>query len=215
MRRLRRSPLIRELVREITVSRSDLIQPIFVDEGISSDSPIPSMPGQMRFSSPSLVNEMTRLRSRGVRSTIIFGIPRAKNPQGTAASDPKGVVQNAVEELKNEFGDEIVVFTDVCLCQYTDHGHCGIVRDGIIQNDETLKRLAEVAVSHATAGAEVVAPSAMIDGQVKEIRTSLDHSGKRHSHPPSLEIVVLTRWTIPILKKRLERLDLTYPKEPI
>ncbi len=177
MRRLRRTPLIRELVREVVVNRSDLIQPLFVDEDLSIDTPIPSMPGQKRLASSSLHRELTGLENHGIKSTILFGIPRAKDPQGLSASDSKGIVQKAVEDLKDDFGDRLIVFTDVCMCQYTDHGHCGVVRDGIIQNDETLKRLGEIAVSHARAGADAVAPSAMIDGQVREIRTALDDAG--------------------------------------
>jgi porphobilinogen synthase len=177
MRRLRRTPLIRELVREVVVNRSDLIQPLFVDEGLSSDTPIPSMPGQKRLASSSLHRELASLQDRGIVSTMLFGIPRAKDSLGLSASDPKGVVQKSVESLKDEFGDKLIVFTDVCMCQYTDHGHCGIVRDGIIENDETLKRLAKIAVSHAQAGADIVAPSAMIDGQVREIRSALDDAG--------------------------------------
>jgi len=169
--------LIRELVREVVVNRSNLIQPLFVDEGLSADTPIPSMPGQKRLASSSLNRELASLQGRGVESMMLFGIPRAKDPRGLSASDPKGVVQKSVESLKDEFGDNLIVFTDVCMCQYTDHGHCGIVRDGIIENDETLKRLAEIAVSHAQAGADIVAPSAMIDGQVREIRTALDEAG--------------------------------------
>ena len=169
--------MIRELVREVVVHRSDLIQPLFVDEGLSADAPIPSMPGQKRLASSSLHRELANLQDRGVRSMMLFGIPRTKDPLGLSASDPKGVVQKSVESLKDQFGDNLIVFTDVCMCQYTDHGHCGIVRDGIIENDETLKRLAEIAVSHAQAGADIVAPSAMIDGQVREIRTALDEAG--------------------------------------
>ena len=169
--------MIRDLVREVVVNRSDLIQPLFVDEGLSADTPIPSMPGQKRLASSSLHRELANLQDRGVRSMMLFGIPRTKDPLGLSASDPKGVVQKSVESLKDEFGDKLIVFTDVCMCQYTDHGHCGIVRDSIIENDETLKRLAEIAVSHAQAGADIVAPSAMIDGQVREIRTALDEAG--------------------------------------
>ena len=169
--------MIRDLVREVVVNRSDLIQPLFVDEGLSADAPIPSMPGQKRLASSSLHRELANLQDRGVRSMMLFGIPRTKDPLGLSASDPKGVVQKSVESLKDEFGDKLIVFTDVCMCQYTDHGHCGIVRDGVIENDETLKRLAEIAVSHAQAGADIVAPSAMIDGQVREIRTALDEAG--------------------------------------
>ena len=169
--------MIRELVREVVVHRSDLIQPLFVDEGLSADTPIPSMPGQKRLASSSLHKELASLQDRGVGSMMLFGIPRTKDPLGLSASDPKGVVQKSVESLKDEFGDNLIVFTDVCMCQYANHGHCGIVRDGIIENDETLKRLAEIAVSHAQAGADIVAPSAMIDGQVREIRTALDDAG--------------------------------------
>jgi len=135
------------------------------------------MPGQKRLASSSLHKELASLQDHGVGSMMLFGIPRTKDPLGLSASDPKGVVQKSVESLKDEFGDNLIVFTDVCMCQYTDHGHCGIVRDGIIENDETLKRLAEIAVSHAQAGADIVAPSAMIDGQVREIRTALDEAG--------------------------------------
>jgi len=135
------------------------------------------MPGQKRLASSSLQRETSNLQDRGVRSIILFGIPRVKDDTGSSASDQNGVVQKALEETKDQFGDQVVVFTDVCMCQYTSHGHCGIVRDGIIENDETLKRLGEIAVSHARAGADAVAPSAMIDGQVKEVRTALDDAG--------------------------------------
>ena len=177
MRRLRRTPIIRELVREVAVSPSNLIQPLFVDENLSSDALIPSMPGQKRLTISSLQKEQATLVDHGVRSTILFGVPRVKDPQGLSASDPKGIVQRSIEMLKDDFGEKIIVFTDVCMCQYTDHGHCGIVRDGVIENDPTLDRLAEIAVSHAKAGADVVAPSAMADGQVAAIRASLDDAG--------------------------------------
>jgi porphobilinogen synthase len=177
MRRLRRTPLIRELVREVTVTKSDLIQPLFVEEGLSKNAPISSMPGQTRFSLSSLEKEALDLKDRGVRSVLLFGVPRLKDDDGSRAYDPEGIVQKTIQTLKEQLGDEIVVGTDVCLCQYTTHGHCGIVRDGLVENDETLKRLAETAVSHARAGADLVAPSAMIDGQVTAIREALDDSG--------------------------------------
>jgi porphobilinogen synthase len=177
MRRLRRTPLIRELVREVIVSKSDLIQPLFVEEGLSSNAPISSLPGQTRFSLSSVEKEAVALKERGVRSVLLFGIPSLKNDEGSSSYDPKGIVQRSIETLKDQLGDEIVVGTDVCLCQYTSHGHCGIIRDGVIENDETLKRLAETAVSHARAGADIVAPSAMIDGQVAAIRQALDDNG--------------------------------------
>src|SRR6266849_2953628 len=174
MRRLRRTPLIRELVREVRLDRSDLIQPIFVEEGLKTDAAILSMPGQRRQSPATVGREVTRLLDRGVKSVILFGIPTVKDENGSAAYDPGGVVQRTIQDLKDQYSDELVVFTDVCMCQYTSHGHCGLVSDGRIDNDETLPKLAEVAVSHARAGADIVAPSAMIDGQVKTIRQELD-----------------------------------------
>src|SRR5438132_4155122 len=177
MRRLRRTPLIRELVREVRLDRSDLIQPIFVEESLKTDAPITSMPGQRRQSPATVLREVARLVDERVKSIILFGIPTAKDEIGSAAYDPNGVVQKTIRDLKDQFGDELVVLTDVCLCQYTSHGHCGLVKDGRIDNDETLPKLAEVAVSHAHAGADMVAPSAMIDGQVKTIRDALDDNG--------------------------------------
>lgn len=177
MRRLRKTPLIRELVREIMVAKSDLIQPLFVEEGLSKSVPISTMPGQARFSLSSLNNEAMDLKDRGVRSVLLFGIPSRKDDHGSSASDQEGIVQRSIEGLKDELGDGIVIGTDVCLCQYTNHGHCGIIRDGIVENDATLKRLADTAVSHARAGADLVAPSAMIDGQVATIREALDDNG--------------------------------------
>jgi porphobilinogen synthase len=177
MRRLRRTPLIRELVREVSVTKSDLIQPLFVEEDLSKNAPISSMPGQTRFSLSSLEKEALDLKDRGVRSILLFGIPRLKDNDGSRAYDPEGIVQKSIQTLKEQLGDEIVVGTDVCLCQYTTLGHCGTVRDGLIENDETLKHLADTAVSHARAGADMVAPSAMIDGQVTTIREALDDNG--------------------------------------
>ncbi len=177
MRRLRRTPLIRELIREVTVSKSDLIQPLFVEEGLSKNAPIYSMPGQSRFSLSSLEKEALDLKDSGVRSVLLFGIPSHKDDDGSRASEPGGIVQQSIENLKEQLGDEIVVGTDVCLCQYTSHGHCGVVRDGVVENDETLKRLADIALSHARSGADLVAPSAMIDGQVAAIRETLDDNG--------------------------------------
>jgi porphobilinogen synthase len=177
MRRLRRTHLIRNLVREVAVSKSDLIQPLFVEEGLSKNVPISSMPGQARFSLSSLEKEAIDLKDRGVRSVLLFGIPRRKDDDGSSAYDSEGIVQKSIESLKERLGDEIVIGTDVCLCQYTSHGHCGIVKDGLVENDATLKRLADTAVSHARAGADIVAPSAMIDGQVAAIREALDDNG--------------------------------------
>src|SRR5467141_4571832 len=177
MRRLRRTALIRELVREVRLDRSDLIQPIFVEEDLKTEAPITSMPGQRRQAPGTVGREVGRLVEQEVKSVILFGIPRVKDEIGSAAYDPNGVVQRTIRDLKAQFGDELVVLTDVCMCQYTSHGHCGFVSDGRIDNDDTLPRLAEIAVSHARAGADMVAPSAMIDGQVKTIRHALDDNG--------------------------------------
>src|SRR5467141_5399476 len=133
MRRLRRTPLIRELVREVTVTKSNLIQPLFVEEDLSKNAPISSMPGQTRFSLSSLEKEALDLKDRGVRSVLLFGIPRLKNNDGSSAYEPEGIVQKSIESLKDQLGDEIVVGTDVCLCQYTSHGHCGIISDGMVE----------------------------------------------------------------------------------
>jgi porphobilinogen synthase len=179
MRRLRRTPLIRELVREVRLDRSDLIQPIFVEEGLKTEAPIASMPGQRRQSPTTVAREVALLMDKGVTSVILFGIPTVKDEIGSAAYDPNGVVQRTIQDLKDQYGDDLVVFTDVCMCQYTSHGHCGLVSDRRIDNDATLPKLAEIAVSHARAGADMVAPSAMIDGQVKTIRQALDDNGFR------------------------------------
>src|SRR5438309_2023412 len=168
MRRLRRTHLIRELVREVAVSKSDLIQPLFVEEGLSKNVPISSMPGQTRFSLSSLEKEAIDLKDRGVRSVLLFGIPRRKDDDGSSAYDSEGIVQESIEGLKEQLANEIVIGTDVCLCQYTRHGHCGIVKDGLVENDATLKRLADTAVSHARAGADIVAPYAMLKAAARE-----------------------------------------------
>src|SRR5712692_4465029 len=177
MRRLRRTPLIRELVREVRLDRSDLIQPIFVEEVMKTEATIPSMPGQRRQAPSTVQREVARLVDIGVKSVVLFGIPSVKDETGSAAYGPNGVVQRTIQNLKDQYADDLVVITDVCMCQYTSHGHCGLVSDGRIVNDATLPRLAEIAVSHAQAGADIVAPSAMIDGQVKTIRQALDDSG--------------------------------------
>jgi porphobilinogen synthase len=177
MRRLRRTPLIRELVREVSLTPSDLIQPVFVEEGLDAEAPILSMPGQRRLALRSLKKEAERIRDLGIKAVIVFGIPKNKDDSGSNSYNPQGIVQKAVEQLRDEFGDDLLLFTDVCMCQYTSHGHCGIVRKGIIDNDETLKHLVRIAVSHAAQGADAVAPSAMIDGQVLAIREALDDAG--------------------------------------
>ncbi len=181
-RRLRASQLIRDLVAETTVKLSDLMYPIFVKEGISSPEEIESMPGQYRWPlNDSLINFVDRLVSSGLRYFLMFGIPERKDSIGTEAFSSDGVVQRALRLLRETFSSNIVLATDVCLCQYTDHGHCGILREIngkiVIDNDETLRIYAKIALSHAEAGADIVAPSGMMDGQVKAIREALDSSG--------------------------------------
>lgn len=168
---------MRELVREVQLQKSDLIQPLFIEEDLTVDVPISTMPGQRRLSYASLLKETAALAEKGVRAVILFGIPRIKDEVASSADVEDGIVQRSIRQLKNELGRDVVVMADVCMCQYTSHGHCGIVRDGEIENDETLKRLASIAVSYAREGVDVVGPSAMIDGQVRAIRQALDDHG--------------------------------------
>ena len=177
MRRLRRTSVMRDLVREVQLQTSDLIQPLFIEEDLAVDVPISTMPGQRRLSPGSVLSEVATLADEGVRAVILFGIPRIKDEIASSADIADGVVQTAIRQLKNELGRDVVVMADACMCQYTSHGHCGVVRDGEIENDETLKRLANIAVSYAREGVDVVGPSAMIDGQVKAIRQALDDHG--------------------------------------
>lgn len=178
MRRLRISQKIRKLATEITLTQKNLIYPIFVEEGIKSRKAIESMPGQFRLPLEEVVQEGKAVSSLGIPAVILFGIPERKDEKGSSAYDSNGVVQQAVRTLKNELETELVIITDVCLCQYTTHGHCGIVGDkGEILNDTSLEILRKIAVSHAEAGVDVVAPSAMMDGQVQAIRKALDQAG--------------------------------------
>ena len=175
-RRLRRTSALRELARETRLSARQLICPLFVRPGCGVKEPIASMPGQFRLSLDRLLREVEELVRLGVPAVLLFGLPERKDEQGSEAYDERGIVQGAVRALKREF-PELVVMTDVCLCAYTSHGHCGVVRDGEVLNDETLELLGKAAVSHAAAGADVVAPSAMMDHQVAAIREALDAQG--------------------------------------
>jgi porphobilinogen synthase len=181
MRRLRRTRALRELVRETELSPRHLVQPLFVVAGEGVREQVPSMPGMERFSISELVAEATELHAAGIGAVILFGVPAEKDEAGSGAYDPEGVVQMAVRALK-EAHPELVVVTDVCLCEYTSHGHCGIVRDGEVDNDLTLEVLAKTANSHADAGADAVAPSDMMDGRVGAVRSQLDDEG--HSNVP-------------------------------
>jgi porphobilinogen synthase len=171
---------LRELVRETRLSVKQLICPLFVRPGRGIREPIASMPGQFRLSLDQLPAEAEELLTLGISAVLLFGLPKRKDERGSEAYAEHGIVQEAVRLLKRE-APELVVMTDVCLCAYTTHGHCGIVRDGQVLNDETLELLAETAVSHAAAGADVVAPSAMMDGQVQAIREALDEGGFSHT----------------------------------
>jgi porphobilinogen synthase len=176
LRRLRRSETLRAMVRETRLSRSDLILPCFVVEGRGVREPVGSMPGVFRHSVDQLVLEAKAVADVGVPAVILFGIPSRKDARGSGADAVDGVVQRAVAALKREV-PSLVVITDVCLCEYTDHGHCGIVEGGHVVNDSSVERLAAAALSHARAGADLVAPSDMMDGRVGAIRRTLDAHG--------------------------------------
>lgn len=178
-RRLRRNPKIREMVRETNLSASDFIAPLFVKHGRGKKDPIPAMPGQFQFTVDTLVKEVEALRDAGVPAVILFGIPDRKDAEGSRAWDDEGIVQRAIRGVKDRLPD-LVVMTDVCLCEYTDHGHCGLVKQGEVDNDATLALLARQAVSHAKAGADFVAPSDMMDGRVAAIREALDAEDCSH-----------------------------------
>lgn len=177
MRRLRRTPALRDMMHKGKLHPSDLIYPIFVDENAQAPVPIKSMPGYSRLPIQYVVDEVKQTTEQGIKAIILFGIPPKKDETGSEAFAVDGIVQKAIGNLKNEFKDELVVMTDVCLCEYTSHGHCGVVKDGEIMNDLTLEILQKVAVSHAQAGADIVAPSGMMDGQVRFIREALDDAG--------------------------------------
>ncbi|MBM3939827.1 MAG: porphobilinogen synthase [SAR202 cluster bacterium] len=177
LRRLRRSATMRRMLRETSLSPSDFIYPLFVTHGRDVRMPIAPMPGQFQLSLDHLLKEVAEAENLGIPAVLLFGIPAQKDAAGSEAYDPQGVVQEAVSAIKQATPDMIVI-TDVCLCEYTDHGHCGVLTDdGVVRNDETLELLAKTAVSHANAGADIVAPSAMMDGQVSAIRRALDAAG--------------------------------------
>jgi porphobilinogen synthase len=175
-RRLRNRDVFRRMVRETVVTVNDLIYPVFVVHGTGVEREVASMPGVFQRSVDLLVKDAREAAALGIPAVIVFGIPRTKDAVGSEASADDGIVPRAVRALKAEVPD-LAVITDVCLCEYTDHGHCGIVKDGVVQNDPTLERLAAEALAHARAGADMVAPSDMMDGRVGAIRRALDASG--------------------------------------
>ncbi len=177
MRRLRRSGALRALVRETRLAPADFIYPIFVAHGRGVRAPIASMPGQVRLSVDQLAREAAELASLDIQAILLFGLPAAKDPQGSEAWSRDGIIQRAVRELKDAAPD-LAVITDLCLCEYTDHGHCGLLdENGAVINDATVELLAQTAVSQAEAGADIIAPSDMMDGRVGAIRAALDESG--------------------------------------
>lgn len=178
-RRMRATPAFRKMVRETTLSPDDLILPLFAIDGKNVQNPIDAMPGHYQLSLDNLVKTARKAFALGIPAVIVFGIPEKKDALGTSAYAKNGIVQRAVKELKNKIPD-LAVITDVCLCQYTDHGHCGFVDGHIIDNDASLDLLARTALSHAKAGADMVAPSDMMDGRVAAIRDTLDESDLTH-----------------------------------
>ncbi len=177
-RRLRRTAALRRLTAETQVQRGDLVAPLFVKEGIDAPEPVKSLPGILQHTVESLRKEVRALADLGVPAVTLFGVPAAKDAVGSGADDPDGIVQVALRELRDEVGDSLVLIADCCLDEYTDHGHCGVLDDdGEIDNDATLERYASTAVVQADAGADVIAPSGMMDGQVGAIRAALDAAG--------------------------------------
>ncbi|HET6455747.1 MAG TPA: porphobilinogen synthase, partial [Armatimonadota bacterium] len=175
-RRLRSSDAMRRLVRETELSVNDLVYPLFAVHGSGVREEIPSMPGCFQMSVDELVKEAAEVQGLGIPAILLFGLPATKDEIGSEAYAPEGIVQQAVKAIKAAVKD-LLVITDVCLCEYTSHGHCGIVREGQVVNDQTLRLLAQTAVSHAQAGADIVAPSDMMDGRVAAIRQALDDAG--------------------------------------
>jgi porphobilinogen synthase len=178
LRRLRRTPALRRLVTETRLSVDDLVAPLFVREGITDPQPIASLPGVVQHTRDSLRKEVAELAGLGVPAVILFGVPATKDAEGSGAWDPQGIVQLALADLRSDVGDEMVLIADLCVDEYTDHGHCGIVTaDGQVDNDATLRLYERAAVAQADAGADITAPSGMMDGQVAAIRAALDSTG--------------------------------------
>ena len=175
-RRLRQNGILREMVRNVTINLDQFIYPIFVEEGTNIKEEIPSMPNQYRYSIDMLSGELKELKDLGIKSLLLFGIPKIKDEVGSEAYNDNGIVQEAVRYIKKNF-PEFLIVTDVCMCEYTSHGHCGILNGNDVNNDITLNYLAKIAVSHVKAGADIVAPSDMMDGRIQAIREALDKNG--------------------------------------
>lgn len=175
-RRLRQNKLLREMVKNVHIHLEELIYPLFIEEGENIKSEIPSMPNQYRYSIDRLDEELNELQKLGIKSLLLFGIPKIKDEIGSQAYDENGIVQKAIRYIKSNF-PEFLIITDVCMCEYTSHGHCGILKNCDVDNDITIELMAKIALSHAKAGADIVAPSDMMDGRIKKIRTILDSNG--------------------------------------
>jgi porphobilinogen synthase len=179
-RRLRRNEKLRGLIQETELSRQHLVYPLFVKEMAEERIPIPSMKDVYQFSIDGLLKEIEQVKSLSIPAVLLFGVPEHKDEVGSGAFDDNGIVQKAVREIRKRFGAEILVITDLCLCEYTSHGHCGIIKNGDVDNDETLKILARSALAQVEAGSDVVAPSDMMDGRVRAVRQLLDERGFQH-----------------------------------
>jgi porphobilinogen synthase len=178
LRRLRRTPALRRLIAETRLGIDDLIAPLFVREGIEMPQPVESLPGIIQHTRSSLVDEVKELRNIGIPGVIIFGIPEEKDAVGSQAWNPQGIVQLALQDCREAISDEMVLIADLCIDEYTDHGHCGVIREnGTVDNDSTLEIYGRIAQAQAFAGADIVAPSGMMDGQVRAIREALDTDG--------------------------------------
>ena len=196
MRRLRKNEKLRELLREHNVTSKDLIYPIFVHEKNKVEE-IQSMPGQFRYPIPELVEIAKKAEDLGIPGILLFGMPEKKDEVGSEAYNENGVVQKAIRTIKEN--TNLLVITDICLCQYTSHGHCGVICDGIVKNEDTLKLLSKIALSHAKAGADVVAPSDMMDGRVSAIRSELDKN--------SFEDILIMSYAAKFLSSFMDRLE--------
>jgi len=177
LRRLRKNPILRNMISETSISVDDLIMPLFVCPGVNVNNPITSMPGNSQLSIDLLLEECANILATGVKSVLLFGIPESKDETGLVACSENSIVQKAIRAIKERFGNDILIVADVCNCEYTTHGHCGTVVDGDVDNDLTLVTIAKQSLSLAVAGADIIAPSDMMDGRVKKIREILDQNG--------------------------------------
>jgi porphobilinogen synthase len=206
LRRLRRTPTLRRLVAEARLSVDDLVAPVFVREGIDAPAPVASLPGVVQHTRESLRKEARELAGLGIPGLILFGVPVNKDATGSQAWDRNGIVQLALRDLRDEVGDTLVVVADLCLDEYTDHGHCGVVAaDGSVDNDATLELYQQVAVAQAEAGADVVAPSGMMDGQVAAIRAALDAGG----HPDTAILAYAAKYASALYGPFRDAVDVT------